>query len=61
MQPKESWGERYKFSLVIPHDLMRKVKIVARRDHRSVTAQIICALEWMTREEKDVEPTQPHR
>lgn len=58
MQPKESWEERYKFLLVLPHDLMRKVKIVAKRDHRTVTAQIISALEWMTREVKDDESTQ---
>lgn len=52
MQPVEPWEERYRFSLVIPNDLMAKVKIAAKRDHRSVTAQIICALEWMTREVK---------
>lgn len=38
------------FHLALPADLFEKVKQVAERDHRSVTGQIICALEWMTRE-----------
>lgn len=49
--------ETRRFNLVIPTKLYEKVQSAAKRDRRTVTAQIICALEWMTREMKD-EPTQ---
>lgn len=48
-----------RFNLTIATKLYEKVQFVAKRDHRTVTAQIVCALEWMTREVVVDEPTQP--
>lgn len=45
-------------NLAIPESLLRKVRICAKRDNRSVTQQIITALKWMTREVESNEPTE---
>lgn len=57
---QKSTEEVRRFNLVIPIKLYEKVQSAAKREHRTVTAQIVIALEWMTRYEKD-EPTQPSK
>lgn len=42
---EEKWVDRYKFSLVIPHDLKEKLIKVAKKEHRTLTGQIIHLLE----------------
>lgn len=49
-RPKEP---THRLNLVLPEKLHRKVQRMAALNHRSITAQIICALEWATREVSD--------
>lgn len=46
----------HRFNLVIPQSLLEKVEAMAIKNRRSTTAQIICTLEWATREEPDADP-----
>lgn len=50
---------KHRFMLILPVDLYLKVQQMARMNHRSVTGQIISALEWSTREVTLDEPTEP--
>lgn len=48
--------EMRRFNLVIPTNLYEKVQSAAKRDRRTVTAQILLSLEWMTREMEEESP-----
>lgn len=58
MKEKISNKEVHRFNIAIPAPLFKKIKRSAQRERRSVTAQILLAIEWITQYEKD-EPTQP--
>lgn len=53
---KEPWKDRHHINLVVPHDLVEKLKAVAKLQRRSVTAQITYMLEKAL--EGENEPTQ---
>lgn len=55
---KRRTEEVHRFNIAIPASLFKKVEVVAERDRRSITRQILCALEWMTREVKLDEPVE---
>lgn len=47
----------HRFQLVLPKDLFERLVVVAEQRNRSITQQIISAIEWTCRETHD-EPTQ---
>lgn len=51
---KEPWKDRHHINLVVPHDLVEKLKAVAKLQRRSVTAQIT----YMLEKALENEPTQ---
>lgn len=51
--------EKHRFNLVMPESLFRKAVILAHDNNRSVTMQIISALQWATREIELDESQQP--
>lgn len=44
---------KHRFNIAIPESLFRRVQIMATQNHRSVTGQILSAIEWSVREIKD--------
>lgn len=49
--------EKVRFQLVLPKTLYKRLVMMAEQNHRSVTQQIITAIEWNCREINN-EPTQ---
>lgn len=45
------------FNIAIPKELFKRLTVVAKQRNRSITQQIISAIEWTCRETHD-EPTQ---
>lgn len=45
--------EYHNFNLAIPKRLMPRLRAVAKRNHRSITQQIVHCIEWCIREEAE--------
>lgn len=54
-RPRKPSPATHRFNLVIPDELWRRLQVVAARNRRSATQQILYAIDWTTRTEKENE------